>query len=1196
MSNFWFNEDAFLLNQAQSNDNDFLGSIFDGLPPQTPGANPQQNQQQPQMNKALQTPGPLLADNMYPSQDLSQFGAMPQQNHATPSMEGKNPQMFMRPQLESVNSMPKHMDPSQHMGTPKQQQQTLDQDKQEQLSKMRQQIMLQQMLQQKQQEKQPFPDKLQPQQQLQQQHQQSLQQQQQQRQQQLHQMQMQMQMQMQNDSMKQNDSMAVGMGANAGSPTMNSQQYPGLSKASTPQSLPGANPAARQLGMKPNVTQGRPGQMQGSGSPAFLGAPPTQTPGQVPGKPTSAQLAQLQHELFQATLNDFMARRGTPMTQLPVINNKRINLLVLQVLGRKMGGTAVVLKNLQMLSQPTPQFTDWSTICQKMGLFEGVDVQSNPAAKQQIEKQLGTCYLQYILPYEQYILTEEGQKDIQARRLQFQRQLVMKLQQQLKQQQVKQPLGDSLKQLPMQLNQSQQQQPQMRPNVQSPMQAQPPMSSQPTPGPRHPSDAASGAKQGQFQSPSIPSQSPQYGFMPTPHVANMPSPSVSVANSQRKFSQNSVSVNTPPNHTQSPQIPSQQPGSRSSVSQLRSSSAQLQGQSESSFEQKPSDGKPNSIKKYVPFKKEQDLYSELVLNSISNLGDEIELIKPVYLFAPELGSLNIQALIMSLKNYTERNPGEASSALNTLLVTTTDSNYNFSVADAPELLEALANLGQKILGQITGSKPQTKTDYVDVSFRKQDTIESIFAKYADKGMKGEDVVYVVDSLTGEIVEDDDSDIEVDGLFSPEAVNIDSDMMVDDDEGGEHIDRCALPDFMTALHDFKDENRYHFSKMQIKGALDELVYLVDNLITITMTLRNLSFADRSVETMCQHRGFKKLLFDIIRFIAIKPESFVFERKRLCLLKDCLLLLDRNASFMELDTMEQAFLAFLLLSSFGPPLDENENDSELKFRIPSASLNTHTYLPFSIDAFTKLLVREPRNRALFQAVFTGTLNILSSSHLSAGTVSVLTDDHHRTKSLMSAYFKHDEQAMRSGVLLTRVFKLFLSSIPYTVSGVEFTKFIQQRSSTVSQALFGAKLVIDLISMDDVNGNFTRMPCSWLTSNVQIVLFNFVKNTLLSITESVKFPRNVPEHRILSHTGIRCLILVNSLLANVVSLKEAYYAKELLNTEGFSDELDKLKNLFRVQPEEGFVLNTILTSSIDPDVAQEIVRLHTLMEKLA
>ncbi|OBA23681.1 hypothetical protein METBIDRAFT_37243 [Metschnikowia bicuspidata var. bicuspidata NRRL YB-4993] len=870
----------------------------------------------------------------------------------------------------------------------------------------------------------------------------------------------------------------------------------------------------------------------------------------ISGKLSPAQIAQLQHELFQMTLTDFMNRRGTPITQTPVINKKKINLFILSILGRKIGGPQAVLKHIQMLSHSPPQITEWTSICQKLGLFEGIDVQNNASTRNQIEKQLGSCYLQYILPYEQCCSTEEGQKEITSRRSQFQRQLIMRLQHQQQQQQhstqAQQHEGTQLN--------------------------------------------------GQFRSSSISSQSPHHAMAPTPVIGNIPSPTASAVNQQRKSSQNSTTNNTPPSNIHSPLV-QQVNTSRSNSLQRRQSSIGPHAQSQKpetpipASLQESSDHprkKPNTVKKYVPIKKNAGAYSDWILKSVSDLGDEIELTKPVFLFAPELGSLNIHALIMSLKNYTRNNPGEASSALNTLLVTTTDPNFAFNLTDAPELLDALVGLGLKILEQITTPEKST-SDYEDATVPSNDAIESTFRKYVKKDeLRGEDIVHVVDSLTGEMIEDEDSDIDIDDVFSPKIIENVADKPT---AGSFEIQKCYLPDFLSALQDFKTENKNHFSKAQTKGALDHLIFLVDNLITITMTLRNLSFTEQSSRCMSGNINFKKFVFKIVRLVATVPEVFVLQRKRLCLLKDCLLMLDRNAPFLEIDSLEEAFLAYLLISSFGPALDQNEDDLHKRYEIPSASFEMYSYLPFGVDVFTKLFVREPKNRAYFQAVFSGCFN-MNFLQLNSGSVTIEPQDYQEASTLLNTHLKSENSDARLGILMTRAFKLLMSVVPFAMGGAEYTKFVLQRSSTMLQALFGAKLLIDLASTEDANGPFNLLLCHWLTSNAQLLLFNFTRNTIHIITESVKFGPSSSEHRVLSYIGLKSMILVNSLLANIVTLVRVHREDELINSKEFEQCLGKIRDIYRVQPEAEFILNTLLTPSVDQDVALEVLRFRYLL----
>ncbi|QWU88142.1 hypothetical protein CA3LBN_002407 [Candidozyma haemuli] len=1190
MSNFWFKDDAFQ-GPGQQGDNDMVGPIFDEP---LPGANnmaPQNHQKQPQSQHEAN----LFAQG---DQGLGDFGM----NQGNPGMDGKSPQMFMR----NNEMMEGNGNSSQ-----------LDRQKQEQLLKMRQQIMHQQMVQNQQKAQ--------------------------------HRQQpelagarsssgMNSEGQFQGNfpgNMGQNVGQNVNQNVNQNL-NQNFGGFPGSGPGMAPQGAQNMQFMGNQMNQmgraSPAMNQQKPGNNQGLGPSLdgkmsanqnlsqnvsresleaqgpmgfqnqapknFMGQAPGGTPGaeSFPGnaqgnpnapKLTQSQFASLQYESLQMTLSDFMNRRGTPITQPPMVNNKKINLLILHLLTRKIGGAQVVLRHLQTLNQPSPQITDWTNLCKKLGLLEGIDVSSNLMAKQQIEKSVGTVYLQYILPYEQHDSTEEGRKELQARRVQFQRQLYMRFQQQqqqLQRQQGQQPqnqaANQNLSQRPQQLQEEQmKQQERNSPNV------------------------------NQFQGP--PAQSPHTGSMPTPGIpqsgrisqpVDVTQPSPGPGAMSRKQSQVGRSNQGSPAVLQSPYL-QQQGLSRSGSVTQRSASAQSRyeasGTPRRSVVAEPApevvSGDPNTIKKYVPVKESTDTYGAVTLKSVSDISAEIELTKPVFLFAPELGSLNIHALTMSLKNYSVTNPGEIYSALNTLLVTTTDANCQFKVSDSPELLDALTSVGHKVLSQVTktAGKPEM---YEDVKAQAKGPIDSIFEKYVKAGeMQGEDIVYNVDSLTAELVEDEDSDIEVDDVFSPEQHESESPEVTN--ESTDYSD-FNVPDFLTGLLAFREENKHYFSKIQTKSATDEQIFLVDLLITVTMTLRNLSFTGDSRALMASNASYRELIFKTIKAVFVHPDYFVFQRKRFCLLKDSLVMLDQIAFHMELGNLEEAFLTFLLVSAFAPKLNEFEDQPGKSCLIPAAQIDVHTYLPYGVDAFAKLLVREPKSRAYIQAVLTGSLNVISSSdHPSASSVVVTPEDHHEAKKMVMAYFKGDEQALKSGTLITRAFKLMMSIVPFTVSGIEFTRFALQRSSTTLQALFGAKLIIDLIPSDEVNSQLNRLPLWWLADNVQSLMFNFTKNTLSLITESVKFPRQTQEHKILSCVGTRSLKVVNSLLGNAANIKRALDDGEIQDAterENIENALVKLKALYRVQPESEFVLNTLLAASIDPDVAQEVVRLHGLLDQ--
>lgn len=694
------------------------------------------------------------------------------------------------------------------------------------------------------------------------------------------------------------------------------------------------------------------------------------------------------------------------------------------------------------------------------------------------------------------------------------------------------------------------------------------------------------AQTSQYQSPTVSNLSPHPSLVPTPNPVANQSPSMSNIVPLRKLSQQSLSAHDSPAMLQSPHA---NQGSASSGFQPHRLSV-LQNSSAIEVADETQPEKPNTIKKYTPIKKVADSHGFLI-KKISDYGDELEALKPVYLFAPELGALNLHALTMSLQNYSASNEGEAFSALNTLLVTTADDNFSFDISKAPELINALVELGQKILSRVLNRQSELP-DYSDIGGSTEDNIESVFRKYvAPLNMQGEDVAYVVDSLTGDLVVDDDSDIEIDEIFSPNPGNFH--LETSPSEEIEIITKCELPDFMTAMHLFRSENKHHFSKMQTKGPLNEQVFLVDSLITITMTLRNLSLAEDSLNFMARNVELKNLVFEIIKQVATKSEAFVFERKRLCLLKDCLMILDHHGPQIELQSLEEAFLTFLLVSSFGPKLSGDDDDPNSELSLVQAPLDDYTYLPYAVDVFTKLLVREPKNKVYFQALLGGSLNITySSSCPGSDSVKILHADQEETRKLLSAYFHGDLSKLKQGVLLTRAFKLFMSIVPFSFSGSEFSKAIFINMPSILQALFGAKLLIDLLPPDEIHEGLAVVMLRFLTTNIQAVIFNLTKSVFAFIAESIKIENSSSEHKIAVYVSIKALIVINSLFANAVRLQTACSEGEIENILAVTQELSKLTDLFRIQHDADFLLNSLSVSNVDPDLPEQILRLLGLM----
>ncbi|EGV62305.1 hypothetical protein CANTEDRAFT_115771 [Yamadazyma tenuis ATCC 10573] len=386
-----------------------------------------------------------------------------------------------------------------------------------------------------------------------------------------------------------------------------------------------------------------------------------------------------------------------------------------------------------------------------------------------------------------------------------------------------------------------------------------------------------------------------------------------------------------------------------------------------------------------------------------------------------------------------------------------------------------------------------------------------------------------------------------------------------------IDQFALLDYSTILDEFKAENKHHFSTLQTKSATNEQVLLIDELITVTMILRNISFNGFNKFKITGNDLLRDLMFRIVKMIGSHSEKFLYHRKRLCLLKDCLFLLYNMSQELQLRSLEEAFLSFALVASFGPKLTDDP------VVIPPANIDRFTYLPYGIDALTKLLVREPHNRSFMKAVLTGDL---SNSNFST-IVDDPAADRANTRALITKYL--GTSVINDGSLLTRSFQLFLSVIPFDKNSMELSKFASIRTSVVVQSLFGAKLIIDLVNGEDEVARLRILPVTWLLKNSRSILLNLNRSSVSMISESVK-------NEYIALVVLKALIMINSLLGNCVLL-----AEQNVLPKPIEEELHKLVHGHRINPDSDITLETLLNPTVDRNVANELVRQFGLLTQL-
>ena len=150
---------------------------------------------------------------------------------------------------------------------------------------------------------------------------------------------------------------------------------------------------------------------------------------------------------------------------------------------------------------------------------------------------------------------------------------------------------------------------------------------------------------------------------------------------------------------------------------------------------------------------------------------------------------------------------------------------------------------------------------------------------------------------------------------------------------------------------------------------------------------------------------------------------------------------------------------------------------------------------------------------------------------------------------------------------------------------------RSPTISQMLFGAKLLIDMVPVDDLNTHHNKLSLYWLLENRELLLGNFARIVVALSTETGKFPRESPEHKVLSLVLRKALVVINSLVDNAVLAKEI---GDLRHTDLMESLTDCLA-FPRIIPDAILTLDTFLAPTIDTNLGKEVVRLLRYLKDL-
>ncbi|KAI5806262.1 hypothetical protein EDC01DRAFT_609381 [Geopyxis carbonaria] len=406
----------------------------------------------------------------------------------------------------------------------------------------------------------------------------------------------------------------------------------------------------------PQGIVGQPGQMnpmaQNPNAMGQMGRP--QQPQGIPG-------GQLNNpNQFMKSLNDFMAKKGTPLAGTPYIGNKHVNLVNLYATVIKMGG-----------SQRVTMEGKWPQVAMNLGF--------PPEQYSGSVEEMAQIYKQNLGAYEEAWMRSQRESIRQKQQ--------MAMQQQARQQNQ----GPNQNQLQLQQQQQQllQQQQHQRGPSNGPMPIQTQTPTRPQQGISRPS--------GQIQTPQQPRAAPPNGF--TPQGARQPTPHQQPPTTPSRAS---IDQTTPDVLATPIGFPMPKPGVPTSESAFLNS-------------QVPATPKEAS----TVFNAKQrviDTHGGLDVNVMANFGNELSYLRPSAPSYSELGLIDIHAMTMMLKSGLS---AEIRVALNMLASVSIEARQSIALENCEDLLDTLVDVAEaqvEILGEHAseGSESVSMLSYEDV--------------------------------------------------------------------------------------------------------------------------------------------------------------------------------------------------------------------------------------------------------------------------------------------------------------------------------------------------------------------------------------------------------------------------------------------------------------------------------------------------
>lgn len=884
---------------------------------------------------------------------------------------------------------------------------------------------------------------------------------------------------------------------------------------------------------------------------SHAGSPPQFAPGQnatTPGSISSPQAFTTGHsrsqsqppasqhqfgpqnvQKFLVILSEFMAKRGTPLPQkIPVIGGRQLNLFLMYFMVSKLGGFVHVLKTGKI------QF-----IAGKLGI---------DPKNRQLLSEFVQLYHKTLFPFEQFASTPDGMRQLAVRRQQLQNQ------------------------------------------------------------------------GGGTTSTSVPNTTTNTpGNTSTPGNVNTPGS----INTPR------TAISTPkPNVKSRPNMSSEEQNQASQQQRKRSQDSGKKAKTKTAKKSKTARAStphglhghhrvPDFVRNYVPHNRLLDKTAGFNLEALESYGSQVDHLKPVFLYFPELGKVSIHALTMALASKLD---AEINVALNVLLIVTSDPSFALPLDDCKELLDNLCYLGEDIVdslckGDVNRRQREVQEVVAASEYNNNDDgkdpgsiIENTFAKYKqmfdDSLGKATVKEITVDSFTGEELnaefkdgEGDTIDVKLfgtDGLFdadikegqasegkfntkssttSGSSSDVDSEnpnenketfsKLGDDSEDSSDNVAFSLPSYIDLLHQCRSEAEDFERGVHTKSYQNRPLMLIEELSTLSMILRNMSFINGGrvcfnnlYMATCNH--FLDYLFAMIESIGTHPDVFLLSRKRLCLMKDILIVFANISHALDLRNEREFVLIMALCFSFCGQL--TESDKTENFLTAKLDPVIDKYQLHSVDVLSKILCGSANNRHILKNVIGGEIqDVILERYLKKLIGTGNLNDGSLAKKLFSSMF-----SIIPLHLLHRGVEPFNSRL---ASCLEALLGCISLINTVQESEFTTNVALDILSSPEDIGNGA-------------VHLSFI---YAAIYVNTNFETKI-QH---AYISCKCSELVNVLIRTAID-----YCKD---SDSLEAELGRLSHLQGLFANDNNMIGVLITPNIPPQIAAQVVESTKLMAEL-